>query len=270
MAKLLRPNNPVAVNKQSDLATAMEAKRLIEEKIKNLKDEITTLTTEDCKAVKGRRAKLVYSDIAWTKQTMLINDNSKEIAWHMVVTRRGEDEYYVEDLLEVYPQAVTGATVVTDPTRYAFWVNDIPDDVWEHVRGQAHSHVYMQTSPSATDKQQQKETVQNIEDFYYFGIFNKRDDHWLAILDFENNVAFETSDIDLIVEYDPGGIQDFLQKAKEALTDTTETQKGKITDIKDHKAGKLPEKAGSSSKDVLTPNIEDNDYYQLWKESMKK
>lgn len=270
MAKLLKHTDSVAINKQKDLTTAVEAKRLIEEKIKSLQDEIKKITNEECKAVEGRRAKLVYSDIAWTKQTMLIHENAKEIAWHMVVVRRGDDEYYVEDLLDVYPQTVTGSTVVTDPTRYAFWVNDIPDEVWKHVRGQAHSHVYMATSPSSTDTQQQKETIQNIEDFYFFGIFNKRDDNWLAILDIENNIAFETKDIDLVVEYDEGGVQDFLQKAKDALVETSNTpkqkDKGNITDITTHEKSNLPNKA----KDVITPNIEDNDYYRLWKESQKE
>lgn len=227
MSKFFKYSNPEAAALYSQIKATTEAQAMINDRLKKLNGQLEALKKQADVDARGKKATLTISDIAWTKMVMLCHDCDKEIAWHFTAERRENDEYFVEDILPAYPQKVTGADVVVDDSKFAFWVNDVPDEVWNKVRGQGHSHVNMSTFASATDSQHQKETLQNLTDFYIFIIFNKRDEHWCLIADAQKNVVYENSDITVEIEYSDGDIYDFLVKSREALEKPVTTYAGR-------------------------------------------
>ena len=222
MAKPLVFKNANASTLSDELAQTKKAKELIEAKIKSLQDSISALTKTEEDAVKNRKATLLFSEEAWLTMIMLVRDNSLEIAWHGVSYRLDDperpDTYYVEKLL-VYPQKVTGATVDFDQEKYEDWLQDLDDDTFNNLRSQFHSHVNMGTFPSATDTQTYKDILGCIPDdsYYIFGIWNKKDAHWLQIVDFRENVIFENTDITVKYEYDEGSIIGTVIAARDAV-----------------------------------------------------
>jgi len=143
------------------------------------------------------KAKLVFTQIAWQKMNELINECSKEIAWHGLVEKH-DKTYTVTDIL-VFPQTITAATVTTDETEYSMWIAQQPDAVFNKIRFHGHSHVNMGVTPSGVDTTYQEDMLNNLNDFYIFTIFNKKGDHWCAIYDVESNVAYSKDDIELVV-----------------------------------------------------------------------
>lgn len=166
-----------------------------------------------------KRARLVYTELAWLKQSILINEFDKEVAWHGVA-KRGEDqfEYIIEDIL-VYPQEVTGATVNTDQQRYNEWLYQHPDEVFNNLRMQGHSHVNMAVSPSSVDLNLYEGWLSQLDDtmFYIFLIFNKKGDKMVKIYDIRENVLFETADVDIEVTDEGFGFGKFVEDAKEMV-----------------------------------------------------
>ena len=59
------------------------------------------------------KAHLYYSTKAFAKMMLLVQSFSTEVAWHSLVSRAGDREFYVLDVI-AYPQIVTGVTVDTD------------------------------------------------------------------------------------------------------------------------------------------------------------
>lgn len=142
------------------------------------------------------KATLTIKLVAWLKLTALVDACDKEIAWHGTVTKEGNN-YTIEDIY-VFPQTVTGATVTSDETEYSLWVAQQPDAVFNKMRFHGHSHVNMGVSPSGVDTTYQEDILRNLQDFYIFGIFNKKGDNWCTIYDVEDNIVYEDSDIELI------------------------------------------------------------------------
>lgn len=124
---------------------------------------------------------IYFTKEAWRKQWALINNFQTEIAWHGLV-RKAEDGYYVYDIL-VYPQEVTGGTVNTDQVAYQNWLMSQPDEIFNHVRYQGHSHVDMQPRPSVIDLDNQKRMQVPDDDFYLFMIWNKSGYYTLTLYD---------------------------------------------------------------------------------------
>lgn len=142
------------------------------------------------------RPKIVFTEIAYQKMTALISQCSKEIGWHGVCSRDGLT-FYINDLL-MFPQTVTGATVTTDDYAYQAWLEELTDEEINNCRYYGHSHVNMATSPSGTDDNYQNDLMQNIRDYYIFGIHNKKGEMWWNIYDIENNILYEKADIDVV------------------------------------------------------------------------
>ena len=92
------------------------------------------------------------------------------------------------------------------------WLMSQPDEVFNKLRFHGHSHVNMGVSPSGVDTKYQDDILKNLNDFYIFGIFNKREDNYLIIYDITNNIVYEDKDIIL---HTPGG--SYRQWAKEML-----------------------------------------------------
>lgn len=170
----------------------------------------------------SERAKIYFTDMAWTKMQILIGCFDKEVAWHGVVSRGGDEskyEYCITDIL-VYPQEVTGATVDMDVGKYDEWIRDNADDErFYHIGMQGHSHVNMTVSPSGKDLEHQKTILGQMSDdmFYIFMILNKLGDKNITIYDLEKNMLFDTADIDIEVLGDGYQIDAFLKDAKDIV-----------------------------------------------------
>lgn len=142
------------------------------------------------------KAKVIIKLEAWLKMQSLIAECDKEVAWHGLVTKDGST-YTIEDIL-IFPQTVTGCTVTSDETAYSLWLAQQPDEVFNKIRFHGHSHVNMGVSPSGVDTSYQEDILINLNDFYIFGIFNKKDDNWMTIFDVEDNIVYEDNDIELV------------------------------------------------------------------------
>lgn len=168
-------------------------------------------------ASKNARAKLWFTPEAWVKTQLLVQSFDSEIAWHGICVRSEvPGEFLISDIL-VYPQTVTGATVTTDQKGYQDWLMSQPDEVFQNLRMQGHSHVNMGVSPSSVDINDEKATLSQLTDdmFYVFLIHNKRGDITVRIFDLRENTLYETADVDVgVVGVDMNG---FLSSAKEAV-----------------------------------------------------
>ena len=189
-----------------------------------------------------RKAKVLFTPVAWAKMLRLIMVFDKEVAWHGVA-RRGDDpdkdEYIISDIL-VYPQKVTAAHVDMDPVEYAKWIMEHDeDDRFSNIRMQGHSHVRMGTTPSGTDIQHQEDIVNmlNDNDFYIFMIWNKYLTSTFKIFDLQKNVLFEDSDITWEIASDGDSLTEFMDEAKRLVVDSVSVQsKGVIVQYPSQKS----------------------------------
>lgn len=151
------------------------------------------------------RAKVSITGKAWAKMQILVQTFDSEVAWHGFVTRdESEPASFVITDIVLYPQEVTGATVNTDQQEYQNWMFGLTDEQLLSMRFQGHSHVNMGVTPSPTDVEHQESIVCQMknDDFYIFGIFNKKGDITLRVFDCKTNVYYETKDIDFEVVKD--------------------------------------------------------------------
>lgn len=177
-----------------------------------------------------RKATLHFTEMANLKMMQLVDKFDKEIAWHGVAFRDDNlenDDYYITDIL-VYPQEVTGATVTTDQTKYQSWLYEHDDDVFNNIRFQGHSHVRMGVTPSGTDESLYERLLGMCrdDDFYIFGIWNKNNARNIAIYDMKKNLAFDNSEITVVIDDDGTGINAFVQDARKMVTERTYTAQG--------------------------------------------
>lgn len=144
----------------------------------------------------GDKAEVIFTTTANKKLIALVDQCSKEIGWHGTVVRDQEkpNRFIIEDLF-VFPQTVTAATVTPDETEYAMWLGGLDDETFNKLRFHGHSHVRMGCTPSGVDTEYQDNILQNLKDFYIFGIFNKHGSNWMLIYDIENNILYEDKDI---------------------------------------------------------------------------
>lgn len=209
MAKIIKMNETEIDRLKEEFAEALRKMKLADGKI-NFQKDFGKIE---------RKAKLVFTEIAWLKQSLLVNEFDKEVAWHGVA-KRGEEEYeyIIEDIL-VYPQEVTGSTVNTDQERYQDWLYQNPDEIFNNIRMQGHSHVNMGVSPSSVDTTLYEKFLNQLDDtmFYIFLIFNKKGDHMAKIYDMQANVLFETADVDIEVMDEGFGFGKFIDDANEMV-----------------------------------------------------
>lgn len=225
----------------------------------NMSYKLGTIKSDD-------KAHITVTEEAWGKIRQLVDQCDKEVGWHGTVERTSKNEFTIKDIF-VFPQTVTAATVTSDETKYTMWLMEQPDDVFNSLRFHGHSHVNMGVSPSGVDTKYQDDILKNLNDFYIFGIFNKREDNYLIIYDVTNNIVYEDKDIIL---HTPGG--NYRQWAKEMLDEFVSSSYG---------AGRTtsaaPKKKGNSKPqhksyvDELLEDMEDRDtppsYYD-WRQSV--
>lgn len=173
-----------------------------------------------------RKAELHFSEKAWIKMHALIREFDSEIAWHGVAYRdedQTKDAYNITDIL-CYPQEVSAAKVDTDQVAYQNWMFDLPNEEFNNLKMQGHSHVNMGVTPSSTDEENQKDILDSIVDdssFYIFMVWNKRDERNIKIYDIGKNVLFEPADITVFVDDETIGLDDFISSAKEMVKKKT-------------------------------------------------
>lgn len=172
---------------------------------------------------------IAFSETAEKKMYYLIQECEKEVGWHGLVDRT-ENGFFVKDII-VFPQEVTGATVTSDDEKYPMWMLSQPDEVYNKIRFHGHSHVNMGTTPSGVDDTYQEQMIQQFlsspvdeNNFYIFGIFNKKGDYWLNIYDIFNNKFYETDDISYIF-YQPDEQAWAKEQIKENVVAKTYTAK---------------------------------------------
>lgn len=169
----------------------------------------------------GKKANLFIENIAWNKMKALVDEFDKEVAWHGIAKRYGENEgeYVIEDIV-VYPQIVTSATVETDQEKYQMWLYEDMEESFNDIRMQGHSHVNMTTSPSAVDTTYYGRIVEQMTDdmFYIFMILNKKGSRYIQIWDKKINTIFETADVTVTLLIDPDDpINNLIKDAKEKV-----------------------------------------------------
>lgn len=168
-----------------------------------------------------RKAELRFSELAWIKMNTLVQNYATEIGWHGLCERiEGEDAYLVSDIM-VYPQAVTGVTVTPDQIEYQNWLIGQPDEVFNQIRFQGHSHVNMDVSPSTVDTAFYDEIVSQLgpEDFYVFLVINKSGKKHVRIYDMQKNLYFGPADVSVTIRNDGLGVEDLLSDAAAKVTD---------------------------------------------------
>lgn len=208
-----------------------------EEIIKSFTEEVAKLKSGDGKltytkdiGTNDRKALLLFTELAYTKVTTLVNNWSDEIAWHCLA-KRGEDpekdEYIIYDVI-IYPQEVTGSTVTTDQEKYQSWLYQQPDEVFNNIRCQSHSHVNMGVSPSSVDNHLYDEILAQLTDdmFYIFTIHNKKGDMFVKIYDLQKNLLFTGKDVEWNIIEDGSGFLDLIEDAKKKVTKHVTTYTG--------------------------------------------
>ena len=174
-------------------------------------------------SVKDRKATVYLTPQAFAKMWALISNFNKEVAWHGLARRMEDetkDEYLIYDIL-VYPQEVTGTTVNTDQMEYQNWLLGLPNEVFNNVRFQGHSHVDMAVNPSGTDLDHQRRLLDQLgpEDFYIFQIWNKRSACHTKIYDMKKNIFFDNADCTVRMFGDGVNFEEFLNAAKGMVKD---------------------------------------------------
>jgi len=165
-------------------------------------------------ACKKQDAIVNISMRAYRKITALVTTSSNEVGWHGTVSRVGINEFLIEDIF-VYPQEVTKATVTTDQELYTTWLFDFDDDKFDAMRLHGHSHVNMGVTPSVTDVAHRNQILAQLKDdmFYIFMVWNKSLSTHTLIYDMQQNVLYENSDIEVVIEQD-GDMEEFLADAE--------------------------------------------------------
>lgn len=149
-------------------------------------------------------AVVTFSAKAYSKLMYIVHHEDKEVAVHGTIYREPSNDleiatFFVDDIF-VYPQEVTAAFAeATDD--YGDWLAHLPDEVFHHLRFQAHSHVLMSVSPSGVDTTFYSKIVADVKDFYVFMILNKRAEVWCEIYDVENNIYYEKQDVIPAVQF---------------------------------------------------------------------
>lgn len=201
--------------------------------IKNFKKYIEALDRIDSgkisidiplKKKEKSKAEILFTAKAFAKIRLLVETAMTEIAWHGTVERLGKQSFLITDIF-VYPQEITSATVNMDTAAYGEWLAKLPDNIFDNLRFQGHSHVNMGVYPSAVDKNSYNEILNLLkdDDFYIFAIFNKQKEVFIELYDLKTNALYEKEDIVISIVDNEGNnlsqwankqIKEKLQKPK--------------------------------------------------------
>lgn len=134
-----------------------------------------------------------FTDKARAQIHALVELTDKEVGWRGVVERVGGGKYIIREIL-VYPQEATAATVnATDGL--GPWLMSQPDEIFDNLRMQGHSHVNMGAHPSGVDEAFYDKMLSGLQDYYIFMIVNKRKELYARVYDVIDNVIYDNADI---------------------------------------------------------------------------
>lgn len=151
-------------------------------------------TTKEAADLTNASCTIVYTRKAWFKTLLLVESRNKEVGWHGVARRVGDNHFVVDDIV-VFPQEVTGASTTPDDIEYTMWQDSLDTKVFNNIRMYGHSHVNFAPIPSATDMRYRSDMLTAIDTFYIFQIFNKRGHFSSEVYDVENNILYENCDV---------------------------------------------------------------------------
>ncbi len=156
-----------------------------------------------------RKIKVFFRPEAYCKMTTLIKSCDKEIAWHGTVDRLATGDYCITEIM-MYPQEITGATVTSNDDKYPLWLMKQPDEVFNKMRFQGHSHVNFGATPSGVDTTLYNNMLQTLsdDDFYIFFIMNKKAEYWIQIYNLAENIVYEKDDVELAILLSDGTTMD--------------------------------------------------------------
>lgn len=176
-------------------------------------------------------AQIVFSLPAYMKMVKLIDHFSSEVAWHCTVKRDEEhpEIFHVQDVF-VSPQQVTGTTVNSDQAEYDQWLCQLPDEVFNDLKMQCHSHVNMACSPSGTDREHWSGVLNALVEegdvFYIFMIWNKSLKYTAQVYDLTNNTYYDDGDVKVSIDNLGVDLAGFIEAAKAAVKPKTYTAPG--------------------------------------------
>jgi hypothetical protein len=172
-----------------------------------------------------KKPTILFTKKAYEKVTTICQTIDIEIAWHGVVTKE-KDTYIIEDIL-VYPQEATPVTVTSNDDDYPSWLHNLPDNIFNKIRLQGHSHVNMATTPSGTDVINRDDILTQVTDYYIFMIFNKKNSINIRLYDIKENICYEPQDIKLIIPktWAEEEIEEYLKVEKKKYTTPTASKK---------------------------------------------
>lgn len=165
--------------------------------------------TANTKLENKNKVQVLFRPEAYCKMTTLIKSCDKEIAWHGIVDRLENGAYLISDIM-MYPQEITGATVTSNDEKYPMWLMQHPDEIFNKIRFQGHSHVNFGATPSGVDTTLYNNMLQTLseDDFYIFFIMNKKAEYWIQIYNLAENTVYEKDDIELAILLQSGETMD--------------------------------------------------------------
>jgi len=149
-----------------------------------------------------KKVKVVFDATAYAKALSYVAECDIEIAFHGLIERVGDMEFFVEDVF-LFPQKAGPATVDVDEEKYALWMAKTYDTPEKMVKNRLHihSHVNMGVSPSGTDNKYRQEQTAHLEadtdSFYLFMIWNKQGAWSGELFDYKNMIVWETGDVEI-------------------------------------------------------------------------
>lgn len=158
------------------------------------------------------KLKIYYSSYAFAKTVALVNAHKVEVGWNMVI-KPYKDGYKVYDIL-VYPQKVSAAYISVDLSNWGMWKATLSDEIDQNLFGHGHSHVNMDVFTSVVDVNQQHDEILTKQNgFYFFQIWNKRNDISSFFYDIDNRLFYGPKKIEMIVEYDNDNSDSFIRQS---------------------------------------------------------
>lgn len=154
----------------------------------------------------SKPAEIIFTPMAYLKIKLLVQDFQKEVQWHGTVERINENTFKIKDII-LFPHEITSATVTSSQEEYEKWLDELDDDTFNSMRFHGHSHVNMCCNPSGVDMGYRLNLINTmsptqLNPFYIFMIFNKKNEFTGEIYDIENNVLYKNSDIKITIELD--------------------------------------------------------------------
>lgn len=208
-----------------------------------------SMRIEDIYSMVAPKPMILYTPLAEMKIHALVRESDIEISWHGLVEKINDMTYLITDII-MYPQTCSAATVTTDDEKYTNWLHSQPDEIFNKIRYQGHSHVKMGCMPSGTDQKYYTDMIKNLkkDDFYIFEIRNKSNEanirlyqnkeipEWFINRDLQTTIVINGAPSEV---YAQRIITEFIKKKEypkpvleDKLNKAPKTIKGKKGDIK--------------------------------------